>query len=275
MEIDRRAFIAGLGGATAVTLMSDEAKADALEEHMMAALDQSVSQASGSPGPTFPTAAEIEAQIETRPTRRGVGSLFVGGGSNVKRLAKMPDRPTLVDFFSLRFTGTSNHCLQSAVRAVKTGMSEDIVLACLLHDVVQALIKVDHGWWGAQMFEPYVPERTTFAIRFHQALRFYADPAHGYEYPDLYRRIFGRDYTPEPYIEATYQTVRKHKWYGDARMVTVNDLYSFDSNVGPLDIEPFRDIIGRRFKQPKEGLGYDNTAVAHMWRSIERPDAPL
>jgi hypothetical protein len=41
-------------------------------------------------------------------------------------------------------------------------------------------------------------------------LRFYADPANGYEYPDLYRRMFGRDYTPEPYIEATYQMVRKH-----------------------------------------------------------------
>jgi hypothetical protein len=32
MEIDRRAFIAGLGGAATVNLMSDEAKADALEE---------------------------------------------------------------------------------------------------------------------------------------------------------------------------------------------------------------------------------------------------
>jgi hypothetical protein len=193
----------------------------------------------------------------------------------VKRLPAMPEKPTLMDFFKLRFNATSNHCLQSANRALKTGMSEDVVLACLLHDVVQELIKVDHGWWGAQLFEPYVPERTTFAIRYHQALRFYADPENGYEYPDLYHRVFGRDYKPEPYIEATYQMVRKHKWYGDARMVTVNDLYAFDPNAAPVNLEQFEAIIGRRFKQPKEGLGYDNSPVAHMWRSIERPDAPL
>ena len=50
------------------------------------------------------------------------------------------------------------------------------------------------------------------------------------------------------------------------RLVTVNDLYSFDPNA-KVSIEPFIDIIGRHFKQPKEGLGYDNSAggphVAH------------
>jgi hypothetical protein len=133
---------------------------------------------------------------------------------------------------------------------------------------------VDHGWWGAQLFEPYVPEKTTFAIRYHQALRFYADSANGYEYPDLYRRVFGEDYKPEPYIEATYKMVRNHKWYLEPRMVTVNDLYAFDPNA-KVDLDQFVDIVGRHFKQPKEGLGYDNSAVAHMWRSIARPDAPL
>ena len=120
----------------------------------------------------------------------------------------MPERPTLVDFYKLRFMATSNHCLQSANRAMQNGMSEEIVLACLLHDTVQDLIKVDHGWWGAQMYEPYVSEKVSFAIRYHQALRFYEDKEHGYEYPDLYRRIFGSDYKPEPYIEATYKMVR-------------------------------------------------------------------
>ena len=69
----------------------------------------------------------------------------------------MPDKPTLVDFFNLRWP--ANHVLQSANRALKTGMTEEAILACLLHDVVQNLIKVDHGWWGAQMIEPYVQRR--------------------------------------------------------------------------------------------------------------------
>ena len=86
--------------------------------------------------------------------------------------------------------------------------------------------------------------------------------------------MFGYDYKPEPYIEAAYQMVRKHKWYMEPRMVTVNDLYAFEPGVNP-ELEQFTDIIGRHFKQPKEGLGHDNSPVAHIWRSIARPDMPL
>ena len=39
MEIDRRAFFAGLGGVAAVAAMADEAKAEALEHHMMLQLN--------------------------------------------------------------------------------------------------------------------------------------------------------------------------------------------------------------------------------------------
>jgi hypothetical protein len=263
MDIDRRAFFASLGGAAAVALLSDEAKADALEQHLM------------TPAPAgFPSVAELEDQVVTRKTRRGAGNLFFAQSGTVPRLERMPEQPTLADYFRLRFMATSNHCLQSANRALHTGMSEEIVLACLLHDTVQELIKVDHGWWGAQMFEPYVSPKVTFAIRYHQALRFYEDTAHGYVYPDLYRRVFGHDYRPEPYIERTYQMVRRHKWYLEPRMVTVNDLYAFDPMVHP-QLDQFTDIIGRHFKQPREGLGFDGSATAHMWRSIAMPDHPL
>jgi len=160
MEIDRRAFFAGLGGVSAVALMSSEAKADALEHYMAFQLNAAVAK-------KFPTAAEVAEKIDTRPTRRGVGNLFASSTGNVKRLPPMPEKPTLVDYFSLRFNATSNHVLQSANRAMTNGMSEEVITACLLHDVVQELIKVDHGWWGAQMFEPYVSEKTSFAIRYH------------------------------------------------------------------------------------------------------------
>jgi len=270
MSIDRRTFIASVGGSAAFALMTPSEKADALEAQMQQRLNEASTQTSGK----FPTVADIEAQIEKGPVRSGVGNIFVARRGNVQRLAPMPEKPSLVDFFKLRFMATSNHVLQSANRAMKNGMSEEITLACLLHDVVQELIKVDHGWWGAQLFEPYVPEKTAFAIRYHQALRFYSDPANGYEYPDMYRRIFGEDYKPEPYIEATYRMVRRHKWYLEPRMVTTNDLYAFDPQVH-VELEQFLDVIGRRFKQPKEGLGFDGSPVAHMWRSLSRPDAPL
>ena len=269
LEVDREAFLESLGGAAAVAVLSPEAKADALEDHMMRLLDEAVGSAK-----KYPTAAEVEAQIETRRSRRGVGNLFLASSGNVNILPKMPEKPSLIDFFRLRFHATSNHVLQSANLALKNGMSEETVLACLLHDTVQELIKVDHGWWCAQLYEPYVPEKVAFGIRYHQALRFYEDLENGYKYPELYRNMFGEDYKPEPYIEATYKMVRNHKWYIEPRLVTVNDLYAFEPDVNP-QFEQFADIIGRHFKQPKEGLGFDNSPVAHMWRSISMPDRPL
>src|SRR5207244_3730973 len=65
----------GLGGAAAVKLMSSEAKAEALESYMMGQLNASTGAAGQKP--KFPKTADIEAQIETRSYRRGVGNLFL------------------------------------------------------------------------------------------------------------------------------------------------------------------------------------------------------
>jgi len=265
-ELDRRAFVAALGGATAVAAMSSEAKADALEQHLNDSLAAS--------GKHYPTVAELDAQVSTRSYRRGVGKLFAGQTGNVTQLAPMPEAPKLMDFMRLRMTDPLNHCLQSANLARKNGLDDELVLACLLHDLPLALMRTQHGFWSAQLFEPYVSERTTFAIRHHATLRFYPDEKAGYEYPDLYREMFGEDYVPPPYVQAEYEWVRKHKWYDLARAVTVNDLYSFDPGV-KVELGDFEDLVGRQFRQPKEGLGFDNSPVAHMWRSLMDPDCPL
>jgi hypothetical protein len=186
------------------------------------------------------------------------------------RLPKMPEKPTLVDFFKLRF-GPAAHLLQSARHAVKNGLPEKMVLGCLLHDISGiGFIRGDHGYWGAQLVEPYVDEEVTWAIRSHQVLRFYADEAAGYEYPQSYVTMFGPEYRPDPYIEEDYKRMRAHKWYMSGRMITVNDIYSFDPTVH-VELEEFTDIIGRNFKQPEQGLGFDNSPVAHMWRAMIRP----
>jgi hypothetical protein len=254
MPADPDQIIAALGGVSAVEEMNSEARAEALEGYLSSELDRVLLQRLGVPQ-EVPTVAELDAQIESRSFRRGVGTLFSVGGANpfgvlqpgesphVKRLALMPERPSLLDFFRLRFA-PATHVQQSADKALTAGLPEDIVLACLLHDVGQALMKSDHGWWGAQLFEPYVSEKVSFAIRYHQALRFYPDPSVGYDYPGLYNVIFGRDYVPPPYIEAAYDYCRKHKWYMAARLITVNDLYSFDPN-HIVDPEKFTDIIGQ------------------------------
>jgi len=238
-----------------VQTLSSDKRADALEERLM-------------------------KELHKPAVRRGTGVLFGGVTPSgapiaIEPLAAMPPRPTLVDFFRLRFMPhTVTHMLQSASDALAKGESEDIVLACLLHDIAINLLKVDHGYWAAQMLEPYVPENISWAIRHHQALRFFADPSAGYEYPQRYVQIFGEGYQPEPYIKAAYEQARKHKWYMQARMITVHDLYAFDPDM-KVSIDPFVDIIGRRFRQPKEGLGFDGSPVAHMWRALIYPDNPL
>ena len=186
----------------------------------------------------------------------------------------MPDKATLRDFFMKRFA-PARHVLQSANHALKNGQPERTVFACLLHDVTQNLMKADHGYWGAQLFEPYVDERVSWGIRFHQSLRFFPDLEAGYEYPEMYNRIFGVDYEPDPYIQAAHDHARNHRYYMEARLITINDQYAFDPNAGEVTIDQFEDIIGRQFKQPREGLGYDGSPVAHMWRSIITPDRPL
>jgi len=190
-------------------------------------------------------------------------------------LPRMPDAPTLADFFRLRFadTITGRHLLTSAKRALDDGHPEKIVLTCLLHDIANTcLIRSDHGYWGAQMIAPYVDPEIAWGVQYHQALRYFADESVGYDYPESYHRFFGRDYVPPAYIAADAEHARQHRWYMTARIVTLYDLYFFDESIAVPDIGEFEDMIGRHFNQPAQGLGFDGSPVAHMWRTMIWPN---
>jgi hypothetical protein len=240
-------------------------QADELEEQMMEELNDKIATKSVlftlADGRTdMVSGAQLMAQ--------NPGKHFLMGAD--PRLPKMPEKPTLIDFFKHRFAST-NHLLQSATHALKAGLDEKVVLACLLHDIgVVSFIRCDHGYWGAQLIEPYVDEEVSWAVRAHQALRFFPDESVGYSYPEMYVKNFGRDYVPDDYIQDAYKRARNHKWYMTARMITVHDIYSFDPNA-VVSWEPFVEIVGRHFKQPAEGLGFDNSPTSHMWRTIRRP----
>jgi hypothetical protein len=239
------------------TLERAEAAEHAMSEELDRVIVKSVLYTSGELDPTKPV---------TRPPDEGKLRLM---GPD-PRLPKMPDKPTLLDYFKHRFAST-NHLLQSGALAIKNGHNEKVVLACLLHDIaVVSFIRCDHGYWGAQMIAPYVDEEVSEAIRMHQALRFFPDESMGYKYPDMYLKYFGPDYKPEPYIVEEYKRARDSKYYETSRLICVNDIYAFDPNA-KVNLEQFEDIIGRNFKQPKEGLGWDNSPSAHMWRTIMWP----
>jgi hypothetical protein len=236
-------------------------KAEAAERALSDELDRvvvkSVIYTSGERDPRLPV---------HRPPDQG--KLYMMGHD--PRLPRMPERPTLFDFFKYRF-GPANHLMQSARLAMKNAAGEKVVMACLVHDIaIAGFIRGDHGYWGAQLVEPYVDEEVSWAIRYHQALRFFPDTSVGYDYPAMYVKLFGEHYQPDEYIQRDYRYARDHKWYMTSRMICVNDLYAFDPNV-QVELEEFTDIVGRNFRQPKEGLGFDASPSAHMWRTIMWP----
>ena len=240
-------------------------RADELEEQMMHELGERIAVKS-----TLFNIADGKVEMPSGPALKKANpdKYFLMGAD--PRLPKMPEKPRLVDFFHNRFASL-NHLLQSATRALKHGHNEKVVLACLLHDIgVASFIRADHGYWGAQMIEPYVDEEVSWAVRTHQALRFFPDPSVGYEYPEMYTKYFGPDYKPEPYIVREYERARNHKYYMTSRLICVNDVYSFDPDA-KVDLNDFVDIIGRNFRQPEEGLGFDDSPSAHMWRTLMWP----
>ena len=225
---------------------------------------------------TLPQPIDLLEERHSETIMAAMGRLRPGvvmmSGDN-PALPKMPEKPTLLDFFRHRFDGfTVNHLLQSARRARQNGCDEKIVMACLLHDIsVAGLIRVDHGYWAAQMIGPYVDPQIAWGVEKHQALRFFADPENGYDYPDAYHRYFGPDHKVPDYLQRSYDEARAHRWYMTGRVITVNDIYTFEEGV-VIDPAEFEDVIGRHFRQPEEGLGFGNSPVAHMWRSMIWPN---
>ncbi|WP_445397995.1 hypothetical protein ACSMX9_27575 [Streptomyces sp. LE64] len=210
---------------------------------------------------------------DRRLSSLGPGEVFMMGDNEA--LPAMPERPTLADFFRLRLAldpFTARHMLHSAHRARQQGMSEKVVLACLLHDIsIGCLVRSQHGHWGAQLVGPYVDEEVAWAIRQHEVLRYFPDESVGYGYPEAYVDFFGADYRPPAHTRLAYLEARNHRWYMSARVVTLNDVYDFDPEEH-VEFEDFEDVVGRNFRQPAQGLGFDGSPVAHMWRTMIWPN---
>ena len=253
--------------------LSPSARADELEDDMARALEARFDR--------VPIRSTIyrSGQDDPRTLRHDFDKVVADGKLGLMgpdpRLSTMPEKPTLLDFFKHRMCNTQ-HLMQSARLALKNGVDEKVALACLVHDIsVTSFISGDHGYWARQLLAPYVDEEIAWGVEAHQYLRFYPDESVGYKYPEAYIKYFGEDFEPEPYIREAYERARNHKWYMTGRIITMNDVYAFDPNVRKLEIEEFTDLIGRHFRQPAEGLGFDHSPSAHMWRTIMWPTRAL
>src|SRR5258708_11984392 len=105
--------------------MSTLERAEAAERAMIEELDRNVMKSviytSGQRDPRLPV-----------PRPPDNGKYYMMGHD--PRLPRMPDRPTLFDFFTYRF-GPIHHVMHSARLAQKSGVREQIVLPVLLHDL--------------------------------------------------------------------------------------------------------------------------------------------
>lgn len=121
------------------------------------------------------------------------------------------------------------------------------------------------------MVAPYVEEEVALAVEKHEASRCFADESVGYAYPQAYTDYFGPGYPPPGYIRQEHEAARQHRWCMTSRLVTIDDSYSFDPDA-VVGYSEFEDVVGRHFRQPAEGLGFDGSPVAnmwaHMWRTI-------
>ena len=137
--------------------------------------------------------------------------------------------PTLLDFFHLRF---SRHHVSSPAperenrarcRARREGRG-GVPAARHLERRTAA-----HGSWllGRPIVAPYVSaRRSPGPCKHHQALRYFADEAAGFNYPDAYNSFFGPDYEPPEYIRQAHEDARNHRWYMTSRLITIYDIYA-------------------------------------------------
>ena len=234
-------------------------QADHLEEEMMHELERVVTKS------TLHYLSDGEVKMDTSAGMwaKHPGAVFNMGRrpapaadareADADRLFPLPLRPACA-------SAAERHACAEGRAATRRSSSP----ACCTTSRVVSFIRCDHGYWGAQMIEPYVDEEVSWAVRTHQALRFFPDEAAGYPYPEMYVKLFGDDYKPEPYIVAEYERARNHKWYMTSRLICMNDIYSFDPNA-KVNLDDFVDIVGRNFRQPEDGLGLRQLAVvAHV-----------
>ena len=172
MEVDRRAFIASLGGTAAVSLMDHEAKAEALEHWMEERLDEAVEQQGGAQQ-KFPSAAELEAQIETRSYRRGVGNLFVNTRGGMMKKLRRYRRTRRSRISSSSAAGQSRAAERHARAEDRDVRGSGPRLSAARRRAVD-----DQGrsrLVGRAVVRAVHPREVDVRDRYHQALRFYPD----------------------------------------------------------------------------------------------------
>ena len=129
------------------------------------------------------------------------------------------------------------HSLQSATRAYKNGESDEMVVACLLHDIGDELAPMNHSEYAASILKPYVSDKTHWIIEKHGEFQMYYYAHH----------LGGNKNQREKY--------KNHKYYNDTVNFCENyDQNSFDPKYKSLPLEFFKPLVKKIFSRKPYSL---------------------
>ena len=110
--------------------------------------------------------------------------------------------------------------------------SEEMVVACLLHDIGDELAPLNHSEYAASVLKPYVSEKTHWIIEKHGEFQMY-----------YYANHLGAD-------RLKREKYKDHKYYQD----TINfcekyDQCSFDPNYKSMTLREFEPMVRNIFSR--------------------------
>ena len=124
------------------------------------------------------------------------------------------------------------HSLQSATRAYKSGESEEMIVAALLHDIGDELAPMNHSEYAAAILKPYVSEKTYWIIEKHGDFQTF-----------YYAHHLGGDKNKR-------DKYKSHKYYQDTiDFCEKYDQNSFDPHYKSFSLEFFKPLIKKIFSR--------------------------
>ena len=124
------------------------------------------------------------------------------------------------------------HSLQSATRAHRNGETEEMVVACLLHDIGDELAPMNHSQYAASIIRPYVSEKTYWIINHHGLFQTFYSAHH------LGGDRNARDkFKDHRYYQATVDFCEKY------------DQSSFDPDYKSMTLKEFEPMVKRIFSR--------------------------
>ena len=236
MEVDRRAFIASLGGVAAVSLHGSRGQGRSARALHGRTAGRAWSPPSR-PAEKFPTVAEIEAQIETRtyPARRRRPASPASAARTSRSSSRCRTNPTLKDFFEPALRAGQPRAAERDARDEDRHVRGDhprlpaARLRAVAHQAGSRLV----GRAAVRALHPGEERRSRSAIT-----RRCASTPTTTRATSIRISITGSSATTTRRRRTssdTYKMLKNHKWYMEPRLVTVNDLYAFDPNAEGVD----------------------------------------